>query len=429
MSGPLDAARDLRHHQVSGRQVVTYGIIVTIARMEPRLPFDDRTEPPTPRTAGSSFPWSSLIWGVVALVAFLIFLIALPGVVDRVTHAVHAGPERAAAEAAREALETVDMRKLSEGFGLVVKAVGPSVVHISTRQRFGRANSDEFSELFGTPRRETLGQGSGVIVDAAGYIVTNYHVVRSARDVRVRLSTGREVAAEVIGTDALTDLAVLKVSADGLVAATWGDSDALDVGSFVWALGSPFGLDHSVTFGIVSNKARPGIASAFQSFLQTDAAVNPGNSGGPLVNVRGEVVGINTAIVGPSYQGVSFALPSNTAKQVFEQLRGSGSIDRGWLGVEMREITSDIAKDHRLEETTGVLVHSVIPDSPADHAKIQPGDVLLEWNATPVRNPIELSRLVAQTPIDSNANAVVSRGKQKVTLEVRVGKRPPQLSR
>jgi S1-C subfamily serine protease len=131
--------------------------------------------------------------------------------------------------------------------------------------------------LFGTPRSEAVGQGSGVIVDPAGYVVTNYHVVRGAREVSVRLSTGREVPAEIIGTDALTDIAVLKVAADGLVPATWGDSDALEVGSFVWALGSPFGLDHSVTFGIVSNKARPGIASALQSFLQTDAAVNPGN--------------------------------------------------------------------------------------------------------------------------------------------------------
>jgi S1-C subfamily serine protease len=311
----------------------------------------------------------------------------------------------------------------------VAKAVGPSVVHISTRQRVSRGNGDEFAELFGTPRREALGQGSGVIVDAEGYIVTNYHVVRSARDVRVRLSTGREVAAEVIGTDALTDLAVLKVSADGLVAATWGDSDALEVGSFVWALGSPFGLDHSVTFGIVSNKARPGINKAFQSFLQTDAAVNPGNSGGPLVNVKGEVIGINTAIVGPSYQGVSFALPSNTARQVFEQLRGSGSIDRGWLGVEMMEITPEAVQQFGLDETSGVLVRGVVRNSPADQAKIQPGDILLEWNGTAVSNPVELSRLVAQTPIDSNANCVVSRGRQRVTLEVRVGKRPPEISR
>jgi S1-C subfamily serine protease len=397
--------------------------------MEPRLPLDDRMRQPPNRAAGSSFPWPSLIWGVVALIAFLIFLIALPGVVERVTHAVNAGPERAAAEAAREALQTVDMRKLSDGFGLVAKAVGPSVVHISTRQRVSRGNGDEFAELFGTPRREALGQGSGVIVDAEGYIVTNYHVVRSARDVRVRLSTGREVAAEVIGTDALTDLAVLKVSADGLVAATWGDSDALEVGSFVWALGSPFGLDHSVTFGIVSNKARPGINKAFQSFLQTDAAVNPGNSGGPLVNVKGEVIGINTAIVGPSYQGVSFALPSNTARQVFEQLRGSGSIDRGWLGVEMMEITPEVAQQFGLDETSGVLVRGVVRDSPAANANIQPGDILLEWNGTPVNNPVELSRLVAQTPIESNANCVVSRGRQRVTLEVRVGKRPPEISR
>jgi S1-C subfamily serine protease len=356
-------------------------------------------------------------------------LIALPGVVERVTHAVHAGPERAAAEAAREALQAVDVRKLSEGFGLVAKAVGPSVVHISTRQRIGRVNGDEFAELFGTPRSEAVGQGSGVIIDPAGYVVTNYHVVRGARDVSVRLSTGREVPAEIIGTDALTDIAVLKVTADGLVPATWGDSDALEVGSFVWALGSPFGLDHSVTFGIVSNKARPGIASALQSFLQTDAAVNPGNSGGPLVNVRGEVVGINTAILGRSYQGVSFALPSNTARQVFDQLRDRGSIDRGWLGVAMDEITPEVAQQFGLDETSGVLVRRVVEGSPADRASIQPGDVLLEWNGTAVSNPIELSRLVAQTPIDSNANVVVSRGRQKVTLEVRVGKRPSVLPR
>ena len=184
-------------------------------------------------------------------------------------------------------------------------------------------------------RWETGGQGSGVIIDPAGYILTNYHVVRGANEIRISLSDGRKVDANLVGRDAATDLAVLKVAADGLLAAEWGDSNDLEVGALVWAVGSPFGLQRSITFGILSAKNRAGVAgTVYQDFLQTDAAVNPGNSGGPLVDARGRVVGINTAIVGEAYQGISFAIPSSVARGVYERLKTTGRVERaGWVSV------------------------------------------------------------------------------------------------
>jgi serine protease Do len=230
------------------------------------------------------------------------------------------------------------------------------------------------------------------------------------------------------GADPLFDLAVLKIDAGReLMAVPWGNSDELTPGSLVWALGSPFGLDHTVTFGIVSATGRAAGGNPFQEFLQTDAAVNPGNSGGPLVNVRGELIGINTAIVGESFQGVSFSLPSNKAREVYEQLKNNGTVARGWLGVEMADLTEDIAKSLGLPDTRGVLVRAVRRDTPAAEGGLRPADVIVSWNAKPTPDRVTLGRLVADTPIGSEADVEIYRRGQRQTLRIKVGQRPPNI--
>lgn len=389
-------------------------------------PFDERSNPPPQQPVVVVFAWSSLIWGVVMLVALVITLLALPTVVEQVASAIHRGPERAAAEAAREALTGVNAKTLSAGFELIPKAVAPSVVHINVLQRHPNVR-DDIANLF--PRRELASQGSGAIVDPAGYIVTNYHVVQDATKIEVKLSDGSIFPAQGVGADPLFDLAVLKIDAGReLMAVPWGNSDDLVPGSLVWALGSPFGLDHTVTFGIVSATDRAAVAgNPFQDFLQTDAAVNPGNSGGPLVNVKGELVGINTAIVGESFQGVSFSLPSNKAREVYEQLKEEGSISRGWLGVATDEVTPDIAETLGLPDTSGVLVAGVMRDSPAAEGGLQSADVIVRWNGVPTPTAATLIRLVADTPIGSEAEVEVYRRGQLMTLSITVGKRPDRL--
>lgn len=397
--------------------------------MEYHSPFETRNETPgaespTERPSVTVvFPWSSLIWGIVAITALVVTLASLPTLVENVAAAVRRGPERAAAEAAREALTGVNAKSLSAGFELIPKAVAPSVVHINVVQRDTNL-PDELAQL--VPHREMSSQGSGAIVDPAGYVVTNYHVVQGATKVEVKLSDGSVFPAERIGADPLFDLAVLKINAGRqLTALPWGDSDELVPGSLVWALGSPFGLDHTVTFGIVSATERTAVSgNPFQYFLQTDAAVNPGNSGGPLVNVRGELVGINTAIVGPSYQGISFSLPSNRAKKVYEQLKDNGTVARGWLGVEMADVTEDIAQSLSLPEATGVLVKTVIRGTPAAEGGLRPADVVVEWDGHPVPDRMTLVRLVADTAVGSSVKVEVYRRGQPTTLTITVGQRP-----
>jgi serine protease Do len=306
---------------------------------------------------------------------------------------------------------------------LVAKRVEPSVVSIYPRPRgIGRGIQLE-------------GQGSGVIVDPQGYIVTNSHVVSQARSIEVQLSDGRRTSAKVVGDDALTDLAILKIDLPNLIAAEWGDSDALQVGDLVWALGSPFGLERSLTFGIVSAKSRRGSSrfstGPFQEYLQTDAAVNPGNSGGPLVNIEGQIVGINAAIVGPSYQGISFAIPSSLAREKYDELRTKGHIERAWLGVIPLAVPERIRKALELNLDQGVLISYVEPGGPADRAGFQVGDVILKWNDFEATDPVLLSRKIAGTEIGSTAKALVVRinedgEREEVELEVEMEMRPPE---
>lgn len=354
-----------------------------------------------------------LLW----IFSLLLALLVAPSVVYKIRYALVEAEERAQFDVARDNIQNLNLMQLNDASKLLAHYVGPSVVHLRTHHGFG------------------LGQGSGVIVDEEGYIVTNYHVVEGVNSLEVQLSDGRRGSASVVGADPLVDVAVLKTELDNLHAAEWGDSDKLDVGEWVWALGSPFGFQKSITFGILSAKERRGITtergngnSLYQEFLQTDAAVNPGNSGGPLVNFEGKIIGINTAIYGPTYQGISFSIPSSIAKASYEQLRKTGSVERGYLGVQPELVSDNIAQILGLEKGMGVLVVRVSPDTPASDAGIRRGDVILKWNNLEFSDPTLLSRTIAGTPIGSRVPVEIirqdGRGTRELTVEVTVAARP-----
>lgn len=350
-----------------------------------------------------------LLWGF----GVLLLLLLAPSIVWRIQYSLIAAKEQAQVDVARRHLGDLELEQLSAAFRLLAKAVGPSVVNIRTHQGLG------------------TGQGSGVIVDADGFIVTNYHVVRGVRSAQIRLSDGRHGPATVIGVDPYADVAVLKTELDNLIPVEWGDSDQLDVGDLVWAIGSPFGLEKSTTFGIVSAKERRGIVGGaiYQEFLQTDAAVNPGNSGGPLVNIEGKVVGINTAIVGPSYQGISFAIPSTLARETYETIRRDGEVKRGFLGVVPEKVSDRLARELGLERNQGVLVRGMERDTPAEDAGIELGDVILTWNGVEFSDPTLLSRAIAASPIGAEVQVEIIRrtlsGSKRMELTVKVAARPP----
>lgn len=352
---------------------------------------------------------------MLAVFGLLFAVLIAPSVAGRIQYSLTSAKQRAQYDVAREYRADLTLNQVSTASKLLAEFVGPSVVNVRTDRGPGE------------------GQGSGVIVDADGYIVTNYHVVDGVDSAEVQLSDGRRAPASVIGRDEYVDVAVLKTELDNLTPAEWGDSDALSVGEMVWALGSPFGLQKSITFGIVSAKERRGINSPrstiYQEFLQTDAAVNPGNSGGPLVNSAGKVVGINTAIIGEAYQGISFSIPSSIARQSYEQLRKHGRFERGWLGVQPSEVTDKIARELELERGKGVLVLRVERNTPAAEAGLEVGDVILTWGGTEFSDPTLLSRAIASTKVGADVPVEVVRpgeeGPQRVTLKVTVAARPP----
>ncbi len=330
----------------------------------------------------------------------------------------------------------------------VVKAVMPAVVNISTtrlvkqggqmpgpmmddpffRQFFG----EEFFHRFQMPReRRENSLGSGVIVDSAGYIVTNNHVVAKADEIKVLLNDKREFTGKVVGTDPKSDLAVIKINAKDLPMVPWGDSDKLEVGEYVLAIGNPFGLNQTVTQGIVSavGRANVGIAD-YEDFIQTDAAINPGNSGGALVNARGQLVGINTAIFSRSggYMGIGFAVPSNMTRTVMDSLIKGGKVVRGWLGVSIQDVTPDLARQFGLKDTRGALVSEIIPDSPAATAGIQSGDVITAFNGKTVESTSILRNTVAQTPVGKTVKVELLRDKKTLSLEVKITEQPKDIA-
>jgi serine protease DegQ len=273
------------------------------------------------------------------------------------------------------------------------------------------------------------GLGSGVIVSAEGYLITNHHVVEGADDIEVLLADGRQAQAKVVGTDPETDVALLKIDLDNLPAVTFGNSARLQVGDTVLAIGNPFGVGQTVTSGIVSALDRRGLGlNVFENFIQTDAAINPGNSGGALVDASGNLVGINTAIFSRSggSLGIGFAIPAATARMVMEGLIKDGKVIRGWIGVEPRDLTPDMADTLRLPVKSGVLITGVLQDGPASSGGIQPGDVVTRIGDTAVANTAELLNAVAALPPGSNAAIAVQRGDKVVAVTVKVAQRPPR---
>ena len=403
----------------------------------PRVsPVPAPANPPASGPPKSAHPvlYPGLTWLLGLMIGVLALRYLVPHLAEEIQYSLTRGEQRAKYEQAGEHLRNTGLDDFSLASQMVSERVAPSVVHISTvRVEDARPVEEQLRQMFGRlPPRESQGQGSGVIFDAEGYILTNYHVIHGARDIHVQLADGRNVIARRVGHDIPTDLAVLKVDADELTAAEWGDSDDLDVGALVWAVGSPFGLDHSFTSGILSAKDRRTIAhSAYQDFLQTDAAVNPGNSGGPLVNAKGHVVGINTAIIGDSFQGISFSLSSNIAKEAYLSIRRDGYIPRGWLGVELREITPELATELKLDVTLGAYVPKVIDEehqpSPAGRAGMKAGDIIVRWDGHDIDTPLVLKRRVAASQIGAAVDVDVLRDGVVQTLEVIVGERPVEL--
>jgi serine protease DegQ len=325
-------------------------------------------------------------------------------------------------------------------YGAVQRAT-PSVVNIFTSKeirspRHPLLNDPVFRRFFGDQVPEDAQRasslGSGVIVSNTGYVLTNHHVVEAADEIEVALHDGKKLLAKVVGNDPETDLAVLRVTADNLPSITFGSSDALKVGDVVLAIGNPFGVGQTVTGGIVSALGRTGLGiNTFENFIQTDAAINPGNSGGALVDVGGNLVGINTAIFSRSggSMGIGFAIPVSTAKMVLEQIVKNGSVTRGWIGVEVQEITPPVAESFKLQSTRGALIGGVLRGGPADKAGVKPGDVLVEVEGTPVADPTSMLNLVAALAPGNSARMKLKRAGKDLDTNITVGRRPKPQAR
>lgn len=337
--------------------------------------------------------------------------------------------------------ELKDFKENSKQFVKLVKLVRPSVVSISTKKVFMGYEDDFFWGFFQPRKFEASQIGSGVIVDDKGYIITNNHVVQGSSEIKVILDDGREVIGNVIGSDSLSDIAVVKIDAKNLVPALLGDSDKIETGEMVLAIGSPFGLGQTVTSGIISAKRESvgnvKIAGDYPGFIQTDAAINPGNSGGPLVSLSGEVIGINSVIITQSggYQGIGFAIPINRAKYIMQQLINKGKVSRPSMGVELSAINEALArhygvnsldnllKELKISKPEGVFILKVNPQSPADEAKLQEGDIVLEYNNQPVRAPDELVNLINKSGVGDNIEVVILRDGKRKSVKVTIGER------
>lgn len=317
-----------------------------------------------------------------------------------------------------------DLVTTQKAFSAVAKTVKPSVVNISTIskkkvvQPFFEMNPF-FEDFFGGPQfKRDKSLGSGFIISKDGYIVTNDHVVRDAESVQVKLSNDKLYDARVVGGDPKTDIAVIKITASDLPAAVLGNSDNLEVGQWAIAIGNPFGLEHSMTVGVVSATGRSNMGiETYENFIQTDASINPGNSGGPLMNIHGEVIGINTAIVAAG-QGIGFAIPITMAKPIFTQLMQKGSVSRGYMGVTIQPVTDELAQSFGLKQAKGALINDVLKGGPADKAGIRQGDVIAVFNGTEVKDPSHLQRLVAEAGVGKSAQVGVVRDGKTVKLSM-----------
>lgn len=400
---------------------------------------------------------SLLLSTFLSLLVVLILLVALrfmlPSMLEFSRYAWHRGQLRAEYEMAGQQLERVSWEGLNHISETVAKRTNASVVHITMSAESGSETPS---------RRPKVGQGSGVVADTQGHIVTNYHVLDEGSQINVVLADERTCIAQLVGFDKLTDLAVLKINADELFPIAWGDSDCIEVGSPVWAIGSPFGLTGSITFGILSSKHRldltgtsydePNLipfsrgskrkASArYSDLMQSDVAVNPGNSGGPLVNGRGEMIGINTAIIGESYRGVSFSIPSNVVRSVFNQILETGKMRRGWIGVELVRASEatvgpqptvanadsndlrDIVDLARLP-IRGAVVRGLTEKSPAMQAGVRVGDTIVEINGVKIKGVEDLIFEIGKSPVGSKVPIVIDRKGHSISIEITVAERP-----
>nr|VFK59470.1 MAG: serine protease Do [Candidatus Kentron sp. TC] len=340
-------------------------------------------------------------------------------------------------------------RVLPEFTGLV-QEYRSAVVNISTTQKSEQRRSNRFPKHFGIPefpkdspfqdffrrffdeeekrRFETHSLGSGFIISKDGYIISNHHVIKDADEVIVRLSDRREFAAQVIGVDEKSDIALLKVDADDLPTVEPGIGISVEVGEWVLAIGSPFGFDYSVTAGIVSAKGRSLPQENYVPFIQTDVAINPGNSGGPLFNLDGKVIGVNAQIFSHSggFMGLSFAIPIDVAMDVVEQLRERGRVSRGWLGVLIQDVTRELAESFGMEKPSGALVAKILPDSPAKQAGLQVGDIVLEFDGREVRHSSDLPPMVGGSKVGSRMPLMILRGGKSQTLHVKIEELPEE---
>lgn len=317
-----------------------------------------------------------------------------------------------------------DLLSTQKAFSTVAKKVTPCVVNISTISKKKMVQpffemSPFFDDFFGGGQpqyRRDKSLGSGFIISKDGYIVTNDHVVRDAETVQVKLSNDKVYDAKVVGGDQKSDIAVIKINAADLPTVVLGDSDKLEVGQWAIAIGNPFGLDRTMTVGVISATGRSNMGiETYENFIQTDASINPGNSGGPLLNIYGEVIGINTAIVAAG-QGIGFAIPANMAKPIFTQLIQKGSVSRGWMGVTIQPVTEELAKSFGLKEARGALINDIMKGSPAEKAGIRQGDVIIAFNGTDVKDPSHLQRLVAETGIGKPVKVTVIRDGRALEL-------------
>ncbi|MEQ1825857.1 MAG: trypsin-like peptidase domain-containing protein [Pirellula sp.] len=423
------------------------------------------THDPGKNPTSASLLLSTLLSLAVVLVLLLALRILLPTMLELSRYSWYRGQLRAEYEIAGQQLERISLDSLSVS-QTVARRVCPSVVHVTLDQieSIPFALGDEpLTSGRKNQRRSMVGQGSGVIADSLGHILTNYHVINDDAGnngrINVTLADDRSCKAELVGFDADRDLAVLKIDAGDLLPITWGDSECVEVGSPVWAVGSPFGLTGSITFGILSGKHRldlsgtsyddqrfrqkflddtprnKHLAARYTDLMQSDVAVNPGNSGGPLVNGKGELIGINTAIIGEAYRGVSFSIPSSVAKMVFEQIVAQGSMKPGWLGVQLVKVsawqpqnTDALVDEHstkpKMPKRGAVVGRIISPDSPAALAGLKPGDLIVAINDQNIKGVDDLIFAIGKTMVGKSVKLLVERDGSISTFEVTVGERP-----
>ena len=371
---------------------------------------------------------------VITTLTLLLFVFGTPYLVQQIQYSLEYGKIKARYDAASVHLSSGTNESVSRRSELVSNKVAPSVVHIHTAafDMETRTNQRVLPESNLFPSR---GQGSGIVVSADGYILTNRHVIEDSNLVYVHLADQSRYTAEIIGVDKETDLALIKIDKENLIPIQWAPRDAVQVGTMVWAMGSPFGLEQSITLGIVSATHRTAkVGTLYQDFLQTDAAVNPGNSGGPLVNENGLLIGVNTAIVGDAYQGISFAVPGYVAQSVSDQLEKNGRVSRGWLGLSLANPSLETLSLHGLappegQTSLGAQVTDFAPSySPGYAAGIEINDVILEFNGKPITSTTQFIQAIGETPGGLPAKLrlrrMVDGMSQEKTIELRLGERP-----